>query len=337
MHSNFRRHAALSLLTLVGLSCRGLPSRPAPQSEFWFLPAPDEPPARFAIDTASRRTNGQTVRVLIDSISLRPLVLDPPRERSASSENEQRLPTVAVVTSYQGDRYHPETVRALGEDSDVRGRMAAAITRLAGIRSKGPLVIDFQGMTADDLPIVMEVSRAIADSARKNAWGPIGFIVPAADTLTYPHATLGRIADLIVVRLTDEHRPGTPPGPLASPDWLSRQLAVRITRLGAGRVVAELPVFGYRWERGGSARIISFAAARSAVAAEAGAFRRDDVSGFLTASSARDGWEIWIADATTIRQLVARARTAGVTKFALAGIESADPAILDLVGASAIR
>ena len=341
--SGFLSRLLVAGCLVTSTACGVLQSRPPVPSEFWLLPPRDEIAIPASGQQAWRGFGETPVRIFLDSVSLRPGLTRYELRRSSNAApvtadgksigTNSAISRVAVVTSYHGDRYHPETLRALAGDPEATARMASALIRLRDNAPKGPLVIDFQGMTADDLPRVVEIVRVISDSARRNVWGPIGFAVPGSDTVSYPGTTLALVADLLVIRLTEEHRPGTPPGPLASPDWLSRQLALRVMRLGASRVVAELPVRGYRWDRDGTARPISFIDARALIAADAGAFNRDEVSGFLRATSVRDGWEIWIADVTTIQILVARARAAGVTRFALAGVETADPAILDYITA----
>ena len=190
------------------------------------------------------------------------------------------------------------------------------------------MVLDFQEMTAGDLPVLMEVTRAVADSARKNGWPAVWFALPPGDTAAYPTDILARAADMMLVRLYGEHRPGTAPGPLASPEWVDRQLGMRISAVGPARIVAELAVFGYMWQRDGTARPVSFREAQLAAAAESVPFRRDEASGYLTASSARAGWQIWVSDSQTIERLVGTVRRRGVSRFSLAGIADADPDIL---------
>ena len=233
---------------------------------------------------------------------------------------------VALVTTYQGARYHPESIRALTEDPEVVATFASSLGRLAS-ENNGGLFIDFQGDTPDELSKTTSILRVIADSARGHGLRPIGIVVPPGDTIGYPTGVLARIADLIVVRLHGEHRMGTSPGPLVSPEWMTRQIGIRAYDIGVNRLVAELPLFGYRWNPDGSVTSITYSEAQALVRSEAGVFRRDPASGSLTASSARSRWTIWIQDAETLRKLVTIARREGVHRFALLGVAGADPAI----------
>lgn len=260
--------------------------------------------------------------ISIDSTSLRPVL---PQRVAVSPTAADTGTGIAVITSFQGSRYHPETIRSLSDDKQVMATAAAAIGTAAGMLGAG-LLIDFQNESPEDIQRLADISRSIADSARARGIRPIGIVVPPGDTAAYPTLVLARAVDLIVVRLHGEHRPGTPPGPLSSPEWMVRQLGMRSVDVGASRLVAELPLSGYVWDAAGVARRITFIEARSLVAAESGSFRRDATSGLLTATG-RDGWTLWVPDAQSIVSMVKTVRTTGVNRFVLTGINGADPAM----------
>jgi hypothetical protein len=186
--------------------------------------------------------------------------------------------------------------------------------------------VDFQDMAASDLPAFFELVRAMAGASRARSVSPFGIIVPAGDTLAYPASLLSRAADIVVVRLGTEHRPGTPPGPLTSPDFIRRQLGARAIAVGAARLAAELPLYGFIWYRDGSARPITYRDANALLLREAGAFRRDPASQFLTAEG-RDGSTLWLPDAQTIDALIRVVQSRGVNTIALSGGNGADPRI----------
>lgn len=260
--------------------------------------------------------------ISIDSTSLRPVL---PQRVAVSPIPADAGTSMAVITSYQGSRYHPETIRSLSDDKQVMATAAAAIGTVAATFGGG-LFVDFQNEPPEDIQRLADILRTIADSARARGIRPIGIVVPPGDTAAYPTHVLARAADLIVVRLHGEHRPGTPPGPLSSPDWIVRQLGMRSVDAGASRMVAELPLSGYVWDAAGAGRKITFIEARSLVAAESGSFRRDATSKLLTATG-RDGWTLWVPDAQSIVSMVKTVRTTGVNKFVLTAMDGADPAI----------
>lgn len=151
-------------------------------------------------------------------------------------------------------------------------------------------------------------------------------VVPPGDTVSYPTSVLARVADILMIRLHGEHRPGTAPGPLASPEFIAREIGLRTRIIGASRLGAELPLFGYRWNGDGSAAPITYVDAQALVRTESGVFTRDPSSQFLTARG-RDGWTVFVPDAQTIEAMIGNVKRRGISIVALAGPEGADPAI----------
>jgi spore germination protein len=249
--------------------------------------------------------------MVLDSASLRPVL-------KTAGEG------VSTFTNYQGARYHPEAVRAIAEEPSVIDTFSLSVAAMAS--SGGGLLLDFQELSPVDLPRLIELVRGIGNAHRKQSGSPFGVLVPAGDTLAYPATLLARVADFVVIRLGIEHRPGTPPGPLATPQFIRRELGARATGLGATRLGAELPLYGYMWNRNGSARMITYREANTLVLREASSFRRDQASQFLTASG-RDGWTIWIPDAQTVRTMIDAAQSRGVNIIALTGLSGADPLV----------
>lgn len=297
------------LISAAFSACGRIPSTPIPAPRVWFLTS-----ATLAADRATAESTVTGGLILLDSTTFRPVL----RQRGAG---------VTTFTSYQGSRYHPDAVKAIAEEPavlDTFSRSVASVARSAGTG----LLLDFQDLSASDLPRFVELVRSIASAAHAQSLSPFGIIIPAGDTLAYPASVLARVADVIVVRLGTEHRPGTPAGPLTSPDFIRRHLGTRAIGLGSTRLAAEFPLYGYIWARDGSARRISHREASEMIRREAGVFRRDPTSQFLTAEG-RDGWTIWVPDARTISALIAIAQSRGVNTIALTGVAGADPAIRD--------
>lgn len=276
--------------------------------------------------------------ISVDSVSLRPALLAPLIRRSLSMQRVAcgafttdsgtaiaAFPRrMAVVTSFQGGRYHPETVRAVGESPEALSRTAGLIARMATANGARGVLLDFQEMSAEDFPTLMEVSRAIADSVRVRSPDPVGTIIPSADSSGYPARTLARIANTLLVKLFPEHGVGTAAGPIVSPSWFARRLGSRAGEAGVNLIVAGIPADGVLWSSRNGARRISYVEAVG-LAGQAGiALVRDPASGNLHASSTRDGWELWVVDNELVGRLIAEGRRIGVTRFALFGLEGAD-------------
>jgi len=278
----------------------------------------------------------------LDSVTLKPALLAPLAARplvtertycgattattTATTTAEASLPwRTAVITTFQGARYRPETIRALGESHDALSRTAAVIARLATDDQTQGVLLDFQEMSGDDLPTLMDVSRAIADSVHAISPAVVGIIVPGADSVGYPGRTLARVADVLLVRIFPEHGPANPPGPIVSPQWFVRRLGARAGEVGVNRVVAGVPADGVLWSARGPGRTVSYAEALRLAEGAGVPLLRDPASGNLHAVSPRDGWELWVSDHELVTRLIAEGRRIGVTRFAVFGLVGADP------------
>lgn len=331
----------LMIAMLAGLAssggCRRLAARPDPAAvTVWVLPAhgdagrdsvmPAGAAGRFAIGDG----------ITIDTSSLRPVRAERGQRDSLSAHHGLFANRAVVVSTFQGSDHHPETFRALAGDSVVMRAAAGLIYREAAMLGSSVILLDFQDLTGKDVRDFHDFVRAVSDSSASLGARRVGLILPPSDTIAYPTASLARVAWWLQLRLYGEHRPGTPPGPLASSNWISRQIGLRAVAVGVNRLVAEFPLFGYLWEADGTGRPITFSEARQLVATESGSFRRDPASEFLTATG-RDGWTIWIPDGTTVGAMIAAARKSGITTFALTGLAGAAPQILDGVPAQVRR
>lgn len=304
-----RRSVAGTVLLGVAAACGRFSSAPQPAPQIWYLASPSLAPSS-SLDSIPPLRAGALIT--LDSASLRPVL-------------ELQGNGVVTFTNYQGTRYHPEAVRAIAEEPSVIDTFSLSVATTASSAGAG-LLLDFQGLSPSDLPRLMDLVRAIASATRNVSRTQFGMIVPAGDTLAYPASLLARVADLIVVRLGTEHRPGTMPGPLATPEFIRRELGSRIRGLGAARLGAELPLYGYMWDSSGNARIITYREANALALREAIPFRRDPASQFLTAAG-RDGWTMWIPDAQTVRTMIGAIQSRGVNIVALTGLYGADPLI----------
>ena len=254
--------------------------------------------------------------LVLDTTSLRPVV---------SRGELVSLDRIVRFSNFQGSRFHPETVRALSDDPQVLDGFARTLAR--SIPRGAQLLIDVQEMSVDDVARLTSFVRALSNSSKALAQSDAALILPAGDTVSYPTRILSRVVDLLVIRVWDEYRPGTRPGPPATPDFVRRALGSRSTAIGASRIAAYFPLYGYMWNRRDSARVITFEEANRIVIREAGAFRRDPASQFLTATG-RDGWTVWVPDLTTINFLIQAARGRGARIIALSNFRGADPGII---------
>ncbi len=259
--------------------------------------------------------------IILDSATLRPVT---PFRDSAAASNAGNRRYMALLTAYQGSRFHPETIRVLGENAVERARTAGAVGAAASSAGYRGLILDFEGHTPADLDGLITVAREIADSARAHGVSPVAMAIPATDTVAYPARPLLGAVDLLVVMLYDQHWANSAPGPIAAPDWARKLLALRVSEVGASRIVAAFPVYGYSW-RAGASEVIGFDDARR-LAGERGLLLTRDAAS-TTLRAAKDDWETWVSDAVLIEALITDAKPLGVRTFALWRLGLEDPAV----------
>ncbi len=322
-----RSRAAIVLVALA--SCLNLPARPPGIVEFWGFTGPWDRRS----DQSVRAHSGELARVItgwitLDSMSFRPVSL---YQDTLALDARLAGRTMALITTFEGSRFHPEIIRGLGSSEEAAAATAGAIAALVDSGGYRGVVIDFEGMTARDLDALRLVTKAVADSVRAHGVTTVAMAVPAADTTAYPGALLLEWTDIIMPLLYDQHWAASAPGPIASPEWVRRQLGMRVAEVGAERIVAALPLYGYRWRRAAETEVISFEDARRLSAMTSTPLSRDLGSATLNASSP-EGWEVWVSDRVLIETLVRDARRLGVTTFALWRLGLEDPAVWDAIG-----
>ena len=318
------RLACVSLLcaVAVALACAAARSGEDPRpGALWAFTGPWDSTSTASLAANARRLDvAVTGWIALDSLSGQPALLypDPP----LGGARPRRM---ALVTSWHRDRFHPTTIRALGADRARLARAAGATARMAQAGGYHGVVLDFEEHSAADLPVLLAVVRAFADSARAAGVGTVAMAIPATDTSAYPARPLLDAVDALVVMLYDQHWSGSEPGPVADPAWARTWLAVRAREAGAARLVAALPIYGYAWKPGRPGETIGYADARRLVTGDS-RLTRDAASGWLHGAGT-GGARVWVSDAEIVGRLARDARSLGVTRIALWRLGLEDPAI----------
>ena len=324
---NRRAWPASAALVLV-VACAHLPSEPRAAIDYWGFTGPWDKRS----DVSVQQHGAALARIItgwvaFDTASFLPVQVYPDNFRNDTLVGPR---TMALITSYNGNRFHPEIIRGLGGSPQVAAITAGAIAAMIDSTGYRGVVMDFEGMTPRDLDALLAVTRAVADSVRAHGVHTVVIAVPGGDTAAYPAGLLLESADLIMAMLYDQHWSGSPPGPIASPDWVTRNLGTRVAEVGAARIVAAFPLYGYRWRKSAETEVISFDDARRLTTMTNTPLVRDHASETLHATSP-EGWEIWISDRTLLDALVGDARQLGVNTFALWRLGLEDQAVWDFI------
>jgi len=330
----------LALLVFVAAGCRSAaplttpapspsPSGPTPAARnlpplasVWGFTAPWDARSDSSVTASSSKLDAAiTGWIQLDSVTSLPTLLYPDSTRGLA-----RGERFALVTSWHGDRFHPETIRKLGAD---RGALALASARIGAIVAEQGyrgVVLDFEAQSAADVDVTVGVARAIADSAKRHGAATTSIALPATDTAAYPTRAFLSAVDYAIIMLYDEHWSTSAPGPIATTDWLRRALAQRVADVGPSRVIAALPLYGYLWRPGQPARPIGFHEA-TRLALEANVELTRDPSSLSLHAIQVGSWELWTSDSELLAALRAEVQALGVMRIALWRLGLEDPAV----------
>lgn len=301
---------------------RGADLRPA---RFWAFAAPWD----SSSDSSLRKHESVldaavTGWIQLDSVTGRPRLL---YGDDGASGSTRRL---ALVTSWHGREFHPSVVRRLGANAHELAAVASQLARLVSERGYTGIVLDLEEQSVADTALTARVVRVFADSVRRHGASTIAMAIPAADTAAYPTRAFFPAVDFALVMLYDEHWSTSPPGPVATPDWVRRTLSQRVADVGADHIVAALPLYGYLWRGNRPAEPLTYADAQRAAAEGSVTIARDPASGSLHAVQL-GAWELWSSDAELLRMLRDEVAALGVTRIALWRLGQEDPAVWPLI------
>jgi peptidoglycan-N-acetylglucosamine deacetylase len=321
-----RRTTAVVGFTIAIAACAALGGSAQERKSFWAFTGPWDPRSDASLRAnASRLDAAVTGWIGLDSLTGEPLL-------PSAYADTMRLPTgtprrFALVTAWHGQGFHTTSIRALGSDADRRARVAGRIARYADSMRYTGLVLDFETLQAGDVDAQVAVIRTIGDSARAHGVTTIAVAIPAEPDSAYPTRALAAVADFVLVMLYDQHWSGGEPGPVSAPDWMTRNLARVVGEVGASRVVAALPFYGYHWVKGKPGVGISYESAARIAQREGIPMTRDPASKTLRGTSANGSSAIWVTDAALLEELIAGAERLGVRRFAFWRLGQEDPAV----------
>ena len=224
-----------------------------------------------------------------------------------------------MITNASGGQFHPDAVRRLGSDTARASRVADSVGRILAHGHYRGLIIDFEDLKPTDTAAFLAAVRAFTRAAHARHVAPVSVTIVGYDSATYPVRRLLDATDKVMIMAYDQHWQTAPPGPIASPDWVTDLVKHRLAQAGsANRVVVALPVYGYRWPAHGPATVVGFNELSRA------GLVRDSASLNLHATLA-DSSQVWFCDAVTLDTLVQRVRALGPKTLALWRLGLEDP------------
>lgn len=322
----WRRHRWRPLLAALGAAASvGCAAHPA----VWIFTAPWDSRSDSALRAGlAPRATIVSGWISLDTASAAPASLFDDVLRDDAARRGERF---ALVTSYRGERFHPETVRRLAADGSERARVADGVEALVRAGAYTGVVLDLEALEPGDTTDLVVVTGALAAAARRGGATDVSIAVPALDTLAYAPRLLLPHVDRLLVMLYDQHWLGSAPGPVAARDWARAALGVWVAAAGPRRVVAALPVYGYHWRPDAPTDILGWDDLQRLSRSTGVAIARDATSGSLRLRLG-DGNEAWLTDGPLLAEMVADARALGVRTVAVWRLGLEDPAVWSALG-----
>jgi spore germination protein YaaH len=108
---------------------------------------------------------------------------------------------------------------------------------------------------------------------------------------------------------------------------VARNLSRVVGEVGASRVVAGLPLYGYQWTKGKPGVGVSYATATRNAQRDGIVLSRDSATRTMRGTSGNGTSAVWLTDAMLLEELMRGAETLGVTRFAFWRLGQEDPAV----------
>lgn len=321
-----RRITSVVVFFVTIAACTALGGSVQKRKSFWAFTGPWDPQSDVSLRAnASRLDVAVTGWIALDSLTGAPLLPSAYADTMRLAVGTPRR--FALVTSWHGQGFHAAPIRALGSDATRRGEAAGRIARHAQSMQYSGLVLDFETLEDGDVGAQLSVVRAITDSAKAHGVRTVAVAIPAEPDAAYPTRALIGVADFVLVMLYDQHWPGSEAGPISAPDWVSRNLSRVVAEVGASRVIAGLPLYGYHWVKGKPGVGVSYATAVRNARRDGMALSRDSTSKTLRGATSNGSAAIWLTDAALLEELMQGAEKVGVRRFALWRLGQEDPAV----------
>ncbi|MFZ3171030.1 MAG: S-layer homology domain-containing protein [Carboxydocellales bacterium] len=78
----------------------------------------------------------------------------------------------------------------------------------------------------------------------------------------YDYPALGKMVDYVIIMAYDQSWEGSPPGPVAGLDWVSRSMSYAVSAIDPQKVIMGAPLYGRRWKDDKGGRGVSYAYAQ---------------------------------------------------------------------------
>lgn len=239
---------------------------------------------------------------------------------------DRGIPVCPVV--YAARWMNPGIASGILADIGMRKGLAEEIVRMVESGDFPGVNINFDLVSAvDKNNFNIFIEYLVQQMKARGRLTIVSVAPPKPQVMHYDYNFLGRVCDYVLVELLDENLHHA--GPVASKNFIQVGLAFARTYIPAEKIVAVLPVYGYRWFLGKNIReVLAFEKAQELVLSAGGKLLSDTVSDSMYGKFSLEGepQEIWAESAGSLNKkviLTGEFPVAGVAFWRL-GLEDPD-------------
>lgn len=228
-----------------------------------------------------------------------------------------------MVQNFGDSKWDGAGAAGLLRSPAARSKLAAQLTQLVRTRRSAGLVMDVEALPAGSMPaylgFLQQLRRALPTGSALAVTAPVG-------DRSWPLASLGRIADHVILMAYDQHWEGATAGPIAAQHWFVTEVQAALKDIGRDKLIVALGSYAYDWHDGGTDALAIEEAWLAAHDSDA-AIQFDPASGnaAFAYDEAGQHHQIWMLDAATSWNQLQVLKRLGLDDVALWRLGSEDP------------
>jgi len=155
---------------------------------------------------------------------------------------------VPMLQNVVGDNFSGSATIALLQDPARHKAFIAQLENYLDHTGDGGIIYDFESVPGQLLPAYLRLIKETNDDFDKH--GRLVGVTVQLGSEDWNPRDFAKVADKIFLMAYDQHWPGGPPGPIATNDWFSAQVAQAIRGIPPEKLVVALGSYAYDWHKG---------------------------------------------------------------------------------------
>ncbi|HWQ72759.1 MAG TPA: glycosyl hydrolase family 18 protein [Desulfitobacteriaceae bacterium] len=176
------------------------------------------------------------------------------------------IKVLAAITNLTAQGlFSPELIRRLARNKEFAGQVWRAIKDLLLFYKFDGVNLDLAKGFPEDRQLFTELIRSWTQQFQQENF-LVSLAIPGKTTDepgdigkgTFDYQALGETVDQVVIMSSEEHRPGSRPGSIASLPWVTQVLRYALENISPAKIFMGIPLYGYDWTGPGRAQVLGF-------------------------------------------------------------------------------